>query len=193
MDSIRLQTNLLTRLTQDIRDLSLVESGHLKLESVSTDVVDLVRKKVQQIDVKAKNKEIQIELEEVDALPQTVMVDPIRIEQVVTNILDNALRYTPRGGVVKVSMSIVKKDSHHTIEKPSLLIAFSDNGKGIDPQHLPFVFDRFYRGNDSRSRTDGGTGLGLAIAKEMVEAHEGQIWVESASGEGCTFFVALPI
>ena len=117
----------------------------------------------------------------------------MRIEQAITNILDNALRYTPHGGKVKASVSAIMEDIQHNIDKPSLLITIADNGKGIDPKHLPFIFDRFYRVNDSRARAEGGTGLGLAIAKEMVEAHNGHIWVESKSGEGCTFYIALPL
>jgi len=193
LDSIMLQTNLLTRLTQDIRDLSLVESGQLKLEQAQTDIVNLVSRKVRQITVKALSVNIALELEIADELPGNLSVDAMRIEQAITNILDNALHYTPRGGKVKVSVSTIMEDTQHNIDKPSLLITITDNGKGIDPKHLPFIFDRFYRVNDSRARAEGGTGLGLAIAKEMVEAHNGHIWVESKSGEGCTFYIALPL
>jgi len=189
---IREQTILLNRITQDIRDLSMAESGQLKLELVPTSVVDLVKRKIAQYKARARNNNIKLELK-VYQEASTISIDPIRIEQVITNLLANALHYTPSGGTVTVSIDTVTEDNDHFIDKPSLVISFADTGKGIEAKHLPHIFDRFYRADESRSRTEGGTGLGLAIVKQMVEAHSGQVWVESEPEKGSTFYISLPL
>jgi signal transduction histidine kinase len=112
-------------------------------------------------------------------------VDSGRIAQVLRNLLDNALAYTPEGGTITV-------EAH--IEESEILVSVHDTGTGIDPDKLPHVFERFYRADPSRARKTGGTGLGLAIVKQWVEAHGGHVWVESLlPGKGCTFNFALPI
>ena len=106
--------------------------------------------------------------------------------------MTNAIRHTPAGGTVTASVGAVASDGSR-IEKPSLVISVVDTGEGIAPEHLPHVFERFYRVESSRSRSEGGTGLGLAIVKQMVQAHGGIVWAESKSGEGSTFCIALPL
>ena len=103
--------------------------------------------------------------------------------QVLRNLISNALRYTPSGGLVSVECRR---------QGDSNLLSVRDTGKGIDPEDVPYVFDRFYRGEKSRARATGGAGLGLAIVKQLVEAHGGQVWVESTPGQGATFFIRLP-
>ena len=122
-----------------------------------------------------------------------VNVDPTRIEQVIANLISNAIRHTPAGGSVTVSMEILTGDKRGQVEKTSVIISVADTGEGIAPEHLSHVFDRFYRIEDSRARSEGGAGLGLAIVKQMVEAHGGKVWVESEPGKGSIFFVALPV
>jgi len=192
LNSIKEQTTLLTRLTQDIRDISLIESGQLNLEPAPTDIVDLIKRKVAQSGTKVRERNIRIELKTSGEIPE-ISVDPMRVEQVIANLLANALHYTPSGGTVTISVDTVTEDSDHSIDKPSLVISFTDTGKGIEPDNLPFVFDRFYRADDSRARANGGTGLGLAIVKQMVEAHGGQVWAGSEPGKGSTFYVAFPL
>lgn len=192
LNSIKEQTTLLTRLTQDIRDISLIESGQLNLEPSPTDIVDLIKRKVAQSETKVREKNIRIELKTSGEIPE-ISVDPMRIEQVVANLLANALQYTPSSGTVTIAVDTVTEDSDHFIDKPSLVISFTDTGKGIEPDSLPYVFDRFYRADDSRSRADGGTGLGLAIVKQMVEAHGGQVWAGSEPGKGSTFYISFPL
>ena len=192
LNSIKEQATLLTRLIGDLRDLSIAESGKLKLEPSPTDIVDLMRRKLSQAELSARERDVQLELKADQDIPR-IDLDSTRIEQVMTNLLTNAIRYTHTGGVISVSIGMVTADSDYQIDKPSVLISVTDSGEGIAPEHLPYVFDRFYRVEPSRSRSEGGTGLGLSVVKQMVEAHRGKVWVDSQLGKGSIFYVALPI
>jgi len=188
--AIKEQTSLLTRLTSDLRDLSLAESGQLKLALAPTDLVDLVRRKVSQFEIPAQEKGLHLTADLPDQAPKA-NVDPARIEQVLANLITNAIRHTASGSVT-VSLRPVKSDRYHQIDSPSLIVSVADTGEGISPESLPHVFERLYRVETSRARSEGGAGLGLAIVKQMVQAHEGKVWVESEPGKGSTFYVALP-
>lgn len=188
LNSIKEQTGLLTRLIGDLRDLSLAESGQLKLELSATDLGELVRRKLAQSEVAARKKDIKLELNLAPELPR-VYVDPARMEQVITNLISNALRHTPGGGTITVSLTTATVPE----EGKRLVVSVRDTGEGIAPEHLPNVFERFYRAGDSRSRSEGGAGLGLAIVKQMVRAHGGRVWVESQPGQGSTFYLSLPV
>ncbi len=173
----------LTRLVQDLHQLSLAEVGKLPLEKVSTDIVKLLKRMVSNFEVEADDKGIRLEFEAESPGPVVTLADPNRITQVFVNLLGNAFRYTPPGGTVRVT---VGRDAN------TVRVTVSDTGSGIPKEHLPHVFDRFYRAEEDRSRGSGGTGLGLAIAKEFVEAHGGRIEVASTVGKGTTFTVYLP-
>ena len=105
----------------------------------------------------------------------------------------NAIRHTPAGGDVTVSVKTVSSNKNHQFDRPHLVISVADSGEGITPKHLRHVFERFYRVEDSRSRSEGGSGLGLAIVKQMVKAHGGRVWAESEVGRGSIFYIALPL
>ncbi|WP_322506876.1 sensor histidine kinase [Anaerolinea sp.] len=178
------EINRLQRLVDDLQELSQVESGafHLKPELVSlSDLIDTIKNIfVPQFDQKNIQFQIQIEPD----LPP-VLIDKDRILQVLTNLIGNALQYTPSGG--KVTVQISKQRSE-------ILISVSDTGIGISPEHLPFIFNRFYRTDKSRARSSGGSGIGLTIAQALVKAHHGRIWAESGGeGKGSTFYFTLPI
>ena len=192
LGSIKEQTALLNRLIADLRDLSLAESGQLKLELTPTDLVELIYRKLSQAEVRAQEKGVQLKTDFTVAVPE-VEVDSARIEQVIANLLSNAIRHTPSGGSITISTGTVNSNSSHQITSPNIIISVADTGEGIAPEHLPYVFERFYRVGSSRARVEGGTGLGLAIVKQMVEAHGGKVWVESEMGEGSTFHIALPL
>jgi histidine kinase len=113
-----------------------------------------------------------------------VEADRERLHQVLFNILDNAFRFAPEGGAVRIRA--VREDG-------SCEVSVEDTGPGIPKEHLPLVFERFYRVDQSRSRDDGGTGIGLAIARSVVEAHGGRIWAESEAAGGATFRFVLPV
>jgi signal transduction histidine kinase len=113
-----------------------------------------------------------------------VVADRARLTQVVTNLVDNAVKYTGAGGSVQVRV---------WEQADGVRLAVADTGPGIAPEHLPRVFDRFYRLDAARTRSRGGSGLGLAICRELVEAHGGRIWAESVPGAGSVFALALPV
>jgi signal transduction histidine kinase len=176
------QTRHLIRLVNDLRELSLAESGQLPLEKMPTDLKALVAETIQALEPLAVEKGVTL----TDEVPQLakVVVDPFRIRQVLFNLLSNALRHTPKGGEISVSSEA---------GAGMLSLAVRDSGEGLQPEQLGAVFDRFYRGDKSRSRETGGTGLGLAIVKAIVEAHGGQVQAHSEGKDlGSVFTIRLP-
>lgn len=176
------QTLLLGRLVEDLRDLALAEAGRLPLERTEVSLERLIRRIVEAFQPRAQEKGLALSVELPEALPP-VQADAQRLEQVLENLLSNALRYTPAGGTVNV----------RAWEEPQWVVfTVEDTGTGIAAEDLPHIFERFYRADKARSRADGGTGLGLSIAKQLVEAHGGRISAESAPGKGTRFTVRLP-
>jgi signal transduction histidine kinase len=176
------QTQHLIRLVSDLRELALAENHRLPLERQPTDLNELVRETLQAIEPLATEKGVRL-ADQMAPLPE-VLVDPIRIRQVLFNLLTNALRHTPTGGTVSVSGES---------SAGSVCLAVADTGEGLEPDQLAAVFDRFYRADKSRSRETGGTGLGLAIVKAIVEAHGGCVEADSdGKGRGSRFSIKLP-
>ena len=162
------ETFLLNRLVSDLRLISLAEAGELKLEIQKIEIGNLIQQVVERIKVQALQKGVNLEIELPEKLPM-VRIDSDRMTQVLNNLIGNALRYTPPDG--KIIVRAVKEDS----PAGAIRISIIDTGSGIDPAVLPFVFDRFYRADQSRTRTSGESGLGLAIVKQLVEAHGGKV------------------
>ena len=198
------ETRLLNRLVDDLRELALAESGQLQLNSQSTDVSAIVRAAAANFAAAADAQNVRLGVEASDDL-LCVDADPDRLAQVLRNLLSNALRYTPSGGVVSVQYS-VNSNQYSVNSEQFVRVCVCDTGEGIAPEDLSHVFDRFYRGDKSRTRTSfdpsaklragyrsgGGTGLGLAIAKTLIEAMGGAIGVESTRGGGSRFWFTLP-
>ena len=180
LQSILDETQVLSRLIEDLRTLALAESGALQLKKEPTDIEELIRDTVAGFETQAKEKEVTLEMDL--AQVDDVNVDPQRIREVLSNLIGNALRYTPSGGMVKVGLV----EAGSGLEREALLFV-EDNGPGIESTDLPHVFERFYKSSDS-----GGMGLGLSIAKYLVEAHGGKIWAESDAGEGTKISFTLP-
>ncbi len=180
LKSILEETQILSRLVDDLRTMALAESGSLQLRREPTNLVLLIQELVTGFESQAKEKDIRISifLAEVDE----INVDPLRLREVLGNILSNALRYTPRGGEVKVGLT-----EAGTGEERAVTVFIQDSGAGIESADLPHVFDRFYMSSDS-----GGMGLGLSIAKYIIEAHGGKIWAESELGKGTNISFSLP-
>jgi len=181
------ETELLTHLVEDLRLLALAEAGQLTLEKRPMDVGDLLRDAQVNFGPQADDRGVTLALDLPPELPQA-MADCRRIAQVLGNLLTNALRHTPEGGCVTMSAAVASP-----LVGDMVKVTVVDTGAGISSQDLPYIFERFWRGDKSRSRAGGGTGLGLAIAKQLVEAHGGTIGVESAPGEGARFWFTLPV
>lgn len=173
----------LNQLVEDLRILSLAEAGKLSLMKTPTDMYDLASQLLLAIEPMAEEKSIHLVLDK-QTDDSTISVDINRIKQVFLNLLMNALRYTPEHG--SIYFRLLKTDIHF------LTLVVEDTGIGIPPEHLPHLFDRFYRTDEGRSRDTGGTGLGLAIAKQYVISHGGKIQVESKLKEGTHFMILLP-
>ncbi|MDX9804135.1 MAG: ATP-binding protein, partial [Dehalococcoidales bacterium] len=141
-----------------------------------------LRSVVSQYQIKAVEKKINLVMDEQGSMPE-IEADRLRIEQVIANLLTNAIRHTPESGQILVSAKFEGQD---------ILTSIADTGEGIDACDLPHIFERFYRAGDSRARCEGGTGLGLSIVKQMIEAHGGRVWAESHTGKGTVFSFSLP-
>ena len=167
------------RLTKDLLDHAKIEAGHLVLEKKDCDLTQLVKDLVLRFTPLAKNKNILL-LSEIDENAFMVHCDYGRIEQVLLNLLGNALKFTPEKGQIKITLSNKESD---------VFIAVEDTGPGIEKDQLEKIFSRFWQAKETAKL---GNGLGLFIAKSIVEAHGGQIWAESVKGQGSKFFVLLP-
>ena len=200
LKSILEETHILSRLVDDLRTMALAESGSLQLRREPVDLAPLIREVLAGFEAQADEKNIHVDFQAVDV--ETIQADPSRLREVLTNVLSNALRYSPRGGEVKVGLTEsntgVERDAlrgeavhlHRTqvqVSKRTVTVFVQDSGPGISAADLPHVFDRFYKSSDS-----GGMGLGLSIARYLVEAHGGKIWAESKPGEGTKISFALP-
>jgi signal transduction histidine kinase len=180
LKSILEETQILSRLVDDLRTMALAESGSLQLKREPTELAVFIQEVVSGFESQTKEKDIHVKLSLTDV--DSINVDPLRIHEVLNNILSNALRYTPRGGEIKVGMT----EAGSGLER-SVTVTVQDSGSGIESEELLHIFDRFYKSSDS-----GGMGLGLSIAKYIIEAHRGKIWAESAAGQGTRISFTIP-
>jgi len=172
------ETHVLSRLVEDLRTLALSESGALKLQKESIDVGDLARDVVGAFNGDAAARQVTLAIDAPDDLAP-IDVDPVRIREVLANLLSNALRHTPANGSVAVRVAPGSDGS--------VSVEVRDTGRGMTPEEIARAFDRFYKGSDSR-----GTGLGLTIARSLVSAHGGDIRASSEAGHGTTISFRLP-
>ncbi len=183
LNVIERHTDRLNRLIADLLDLSRVETGKKKMEFGPIKILDLAEKAVCGFQEAAKKKFLEIIMDIPPDLP-LVLADEEEIETVLSNFLDNALKYTPKKG--KITLGAVEKDGF-------IETTVADNGTGIPKKDLPRIFERFYQVDKDRSRELGGTGLGLSIVKHIIEAHGGTVKAESEEGKGTIFTFTLPI
>jgi two-component system, OmpR family, sensor histidine kinase BaeS len=172
------ETKILARLVEDLRTISLAESGALALHREPTDIAALASEAIASFSAQAEGTGVALDADVATGLP-LVDADPVRAREIIGNLISNALRYTPKGGRVHVAAS--RSDG-------AVVISVQDTGSGIAPDALGRVFDRFYKSAESR-----GAGLGLAIAKQLVEAHGGEISAASTPGQGTTMRFTLPV
>ncbi len=196
------ETRMLARLVDDLRTLSLAEAGQLPLSREPVDVIELLADVSTSFSGQAEAAGINLRVETEGSLSAlTIIGDVGRLDQVLSNLMANALRHTPSGGVITLragpALSAVEGPALSAVEGPvhdGVRIIVRDTGEGIPAEDLPYVFDRFWRGDRSRSHASGaGSGLGLAIARQLVQAHGGRIGVESGVGQGTTFTIELPV
>ncbi len=177
------QTRTLSRLVTDLHEIAQAEARQLPMRCLPADLGQLVEEIASPFSVVAESREITFEVSIQPGLPRAA-IDKQRVAQVINNLLSNALRHTPDGGKICV---VVEKAGD------AVQVVVSDTGEGIAPEHLPHIFDRFYRVDSGRSRDAGGTGLGLAIVKAIVSAHGGTAHAASEAGKGTQMVITFPL
>jgi two-component system phosphate regulon sensor histidine kinase PhoR len=180
---LRGQIDLLRQLSNEMMDLALIESGRMPMQLIEASAADWVNQVLEALRPQAERKQIALEVDVPGDL--RVLADPSGVSKVLSNLIHNAIKFTPAGGRIAISA--------RGVEENNVEFRIADTGVGIPTRDLPRIFERFYKVD--RARTAGeirGTGLGLAIAKHVVEGHGGKIWVESAEGKGATFYFTLP-
>jgi len=183
LQSIDQATARLVELTEDLLDVTRLQAGRLALHLEPTDLVALTRRVVTRLQLTTEHHALAI-FAPVEHL--VAPVDPRRLEQVLSNLIGNAIKYSPEGGSIEVTIG--EEEQAH-----AALLCVSDHGIGIPAQQQQLVFGRFARTDNARAYGIGGTGLGLYLCRELVERHGGRIWFESVEGQGSTFYVALPL
>jgi signal transduction histidine kinase len=183
LESLLEETHFLARIVEDLRTLSLFDAGELRLVVAPEPVRPLLERSVEAVAEQAAQAGAALSIEAPPALPDA-RVDRVRIEQVLRNLFSNAIRHSPRGGVVTLR---AERD------REQLRLRVEDGGAGIPPEAAEQIFERFYRADPSRSRESGGSGLGLAIARALAEAHGGSVQAWNRAGGGAAFEVTLPL
>jgi two-component system phosphate regulon sensor histidine kinase PhoR len=202
LDRMDLEVDALTQMVQELLQLSRIESGRAPIRLEPVNMAEVVIPPLERLRPQMERAELALSVD-IPSPPPSVLADIDRIQQVVTNVVHNAIKFTPAGGSIQVSVrefSLV--DEKCTAEELAglemtelesgywVLITVEDTGVGIPSSNLPRIFERFYKAD--RARSGGGTGLGLSIAKHIVQAHNGHIWAESVEDQGSSFYVALP-
>ncbi len=171
----------LTQMVHELLELSRIESNRVPLQRVTVSPCEMAGPAIERMQLQAERAGLNLHMDCPGSLP-AVRADPVRVQQVLVNMIHNAIKFTPTGGEIFISARA---------EERNIVFSVRDTGVGIAPDVLPRIFERFYTAD--RARSGGGTGLGLSIARHIIQAHGGQIWVESAPGAGSTFYFTLPI
>ncbi len=201
LDSMETEVDSLAQMVQELLELSRIESGQVSLRLEPTTVAEVVAPPTQRLQLQADRSQVTLTLQLPGDLP-VVWADSDRLQQVVTNLVHNAIKFTSPGGQVDVRAYLARDDMVPAAARPEPLPRFTgrwpvvvvevaDTGVGIPEKDLPRIFERFYKADRARSR--GGTGLGLSIARHLVQSHGGAIWAESIEGQGSTFYFSIPV
>lgn len=183
--------NRLTNILNDLLNLSKIESRKIELKFEDIELKGIIELTASSLRIQADGKSIQIEVEVPEQLP-AVYGDPEKIEQILTNIIGNSIKFTAEGGKILITAKLLSPEKEGE-PRHTVAVYVKDTGIGIPPEHLEPIFEKFHQVEGSLHRSVSGTGLGLAITKGLVEAHQGKIWVESEVGKGSTFTFTLPI
>jgi two-component system sensor histidine kinase GlrK len=189
LEVVRNHSQRLFQSISSILDLSKMEAEMMDYEFTMCDLRALIEKSVEAVDLIARKGDIKLHVNVAGMIPM-FLADERRIQQVLDNLLSNALRFSPAGGEIRVEAFPVGGDHRHATE---VEIKVSDDGPGIPAGEVRNIFKHFYQSRNQKAKVQQGTGLGLAIARHIVEAHEGRIWAESKMGQGSTFHVVLPV
>ena len=176
----------LDRLVHIVRDLDLItafESGVKSIEKLKFDLIELIKNVIELFEIQAKKNNVSLLADVDESTPLFVLADKERIQQVLTNLIINSLKYSVEKGSIEISVNKLNKNK--------IIVDVTDNGEGIEEKHLPRIFERFYRIDKTRNRKLGGSGLGLAIVKHIIQAHSESVFVESKFGVGSKFSFTL--
>lgn len=173
----------MSRLVNNLLDLGRIDLG-VGLQVETFPLLDILDRVIGPLQPQASQKEITLTSETDPDLPILIEADQALLYQAVYNLVENAIKYTPQGGKVQVRLSSVKDN---------ILFAVQDNGIGVDPEDIPRLFEKFYRGRQREARAQHGSGLGLAIVRSIAERHGGRVWIESQLGKGSTFYLQIPV
>lgn len=183
MNTVNVETDRLARLITDLLDLSRIEAGSMKWQFALVSMEDIIRSVIESMGVLFENKGLRVTVELSPPL-SPVNGDRDRLVQVVTNILSNAVKFTPRGGSIRIALRR---------EAAQIAVEIADSGIGIPAEHIDLIFEKFHRSDDMLTAATEGTGLGLAITRQIIEYHGGSIWAASTQGKGSTFTFTLPL
>lgn len=183
IDSLMEDVAMLTHLVEDLQQLSLVDAGQLEFDLKSVDVKATFAEVLSRFEREASTRQVRLEVEPSPGLPP-VKADPLRLAQILGNLVSNSLMHSEKGGSIKLS-------AERSADEVKLAVV--DTGSGVSPDELPHIFERFYRADVSRARATGGAGLGLSIARGLVEAQGGHIQAESEAGKGTSIYFTLPV
>lgn len=184
ISTMQIETNRLMRLTTDFLDLAQMESGRARLEIIPFEIADLLRESAEVVVPQANEKSVVID---VDNTEYTIMGDRGKVKQVLLNLMTNAIKYNRPNGEIRVFTNLQRDNGRDMVR-----VAVADTGYGLSKEHQKQMFQKFFRADHTADKTTG-TGLGLVITKAIIEAHEGQIWLESEQNVGTTFYFTLPL
>jgi len=187
LNRIEIEVDAITQMAQELLDLSRIESGQVVLDLKTVEPIYLLQTSSERMQLQATRAQLDILVKTIQDLP-LVFADEDRIEQVLVNLIHNAIKFTPLGGKITLQAELA---AGGTTDQRFIRFAVQDTGKGISADDLARIFERFYK--TDRARASRGTGLGLSIARHIVEAHGGKIWAESREGHGSTFYFTLPV
>lgn len=179
------ELDTMTQMVEELLELARIESGEVPLRMTATRISDLVSAPLERLASLAEREGIALSVDIPDDLP-SVLADAERMQRVVSNLVHNAIKFTPSGGSIHLSAYVER------VPETAVVIQVQDSGVGVPRQDQERIFERFYKSDRARTRHTGGTGLGLAIAKHMVEAHGGRIWMTGKEGKGSTFYFTIP-
>ena len=181
----------LIRLVNDLLNISRIESGKVQMEWQKAKLHDVVQGVIDELQIKAKEKKIKLILQKPDTPLPSFNMDPIKVRNIILNIIDNAIRYTGKGSI---TLTFIPKPENRSLQTKNVLITIKDTGEGMSTEELGHLFESFSRGKTGSKMWTEGAGLGLYISKQFVQMHKGRIWAESdGAGKGSTFFIELPV